>query len=53
MKCSKEERIKLTEDAKRLRDKLNLAEKVSLMSGNLTFQDIREHSFTLWGHVLL
>lgn len=49
MKCSKEERIKLTEDAKRLRDKLNLAEKVSLMSGNLTFQDIREHSFSCLG----
>ena len=40
MKCTKEHRLSFTEKAKKIVDSLTLEEKVSLMSGSCTLQDM-------------
>lgn len=51
VKCLKEERLKWTKEAERIIEGLTLEEKISLMSGNLTVNDLRDGAVRYWGGV--
>lgn len=49
MKCSREAKNKLRQEAEKIRDSLTLEEKISLMSGNLTIRELVTSPYNIGG----